>query len=119
MELKGRFPDQTFQETAVEAQLKKVGGGCLVEKGAGREMKSRPRLPSGLIQLQFDRDFEYPVKPGYSGTPVFDLTTQTIVGIITRVDSQADIGSGRMIPVEWLKEVRPDLFLPRPKSTSI
>jgi hypothetical protein len=72
------------------------------EVGRWTDFKLSGPLENGQAQFTWDKELEFSIERGYSGTPVFSVVTRNIVGIVSQRDRQKTIGAGRMIPVDRL-----------------
>lgn len=100
-----RFITGGFQSYDRNSLLIRPLEGRLVEENTIESKKTSGRIKVWDIEINSDSKFK--LKPGYSGSPIVDLETSMVVGVITR--SHGDGSSGLAISVEEVKKIWPQI----------
>lgn len=79
------------------------------ENGVWASGLLRDKTASGWLQIEDTKSTGYFVAPGFSGTPVWDIELQGIVGIVAAVDVSPDTRAAFVIPMDILAEAWPEL----------
>ncbi len=72
----------------------------------------RGRTANGRIQIDGKADPGYWIKPGFSGTAIWDTELDAVVGMAVTADMDAEVKAAYMIPARALLAAWPDAPLP-------
>ncbi len=89
-------------------EIRMCGFPSGMDHGSWGVGKLRDMIACGWVQLDSELD-SHSVKPGFSGTPVWDNAERAVVGMITRRLKQNDLTSGYMIPGKTIIKAFPKL----------
>ncbi len=62
----------------------------------------RGKIADGRIQLEDTKNTGYPIAPGFSGSPVWNETSKSIVGMVVATDTDKNIKAAFIIPAHML-----------------
>ncbi len=74
------------------------------EDGAWATGVLRGPISDGRIQIEDTKSTGYPIQPGFSGSPIWDETTHTALGLVVAADTEPGVKAAFTIPAKELEK---------------